>query len=206
MSALRGFKFGGRGVETGLRTIEKRLSDPRVRRSLFRVLRSNVLCSIATVTQANRAHINTAYFAFSADLDLYFLSDSGSLHCKNLGANPSMAIDVFSSTQTWGRPDRGVQLFGSAHEARGREIEAAARIYARRFRPYGVVMSGTSKQDRRQARQLGSYRFYRFVPTRIKILDEREFGGGVFIVTTVEPPAPRRSKDMDGRAGHRPRM
>src|SRR6266496_1559095 len=157
MSALRGFKFGGsEGIAMGLKTVQRSYTDPRVRMSLFRVLRGNVLCSIATVTRRGRAHINTAYFAYSPDLDLYFLSDRNSLHCRNLAMNPSMAMTVFRSTQTWGKPDRGVQLFGSAHEARGSEAEAAERAYARRFPPYGRILAGTSGVDRSQARQLRS--------------------------------------------------
>jgi len=164
-------------------------SNPRVRKSVFRVLRGNVLCSIATVTRAHRAHINTAYFVYSLDLDLYFLSDPNSLHCRNLSANPSMGMTVFNSAQAWGRPDRGIQLFGSAREARGEEAEAARRVYGRRFRAYSLIMAGTSEEDRKQARQLGSYRFYHFIPNRVKILDEREFGGGVFVVVAIERPA-----------------
>jgi len=45
--------------------------------------------------------------------------------------------------------------------------------------------AGRNPEDRRQAEQLRSYRFYRFVPTRVKILDERVFGGGVFAVASV---------------------
>ena len=151
---------------------------------MFRILRNNVLCSIATV-RGNRAHINTAYFACSPDLELYFLSAPDAVHCRNLGANPSMAVTVFSSAQTWGKPDRGIQLFGVAREARGRQAEAAERCYAKRFPAYALTVAGTSEANRRQARQLRSYRFYRFVPTKAKILDEREFGGGVFVVVAI---------------------
>ena len=154
---------------------------------MLRILRNDVLCSIATV-RGSRAHVNTAYFAFSPALELYFLSAPDSVHCRNLEANPSMAMTVFSTAQTWGKPDRGVQLFGIAREARGHEADVAERWYAKRFRAYALAVAGTSEANRRQTRQLRSYRFYRFVPVKAKILDEREFGGGVFVAVAI----PRR--------------
>ncbi len=169
----------------GIRTVERPLSDERVRRSIFRILRSNVLCSMSTVTRDHRAHINTAYFCCSPDLEFYFLSYPTSLHCRNLRTNPSMAMTVFSSGQTWGGPDRGLQLFGRCMEAQGPQAERAERLYARRFRLY-----------RKYYPQLGSLRFYRFLPTRVKVFDEREFGTGVFVNTIVrrEPRSTSKTK------------
>lgn len=169
----------------GLRTIRKRISDEQVRRSLFRVLEENVLCSISTVAPRNRAHVNTAYFCYSPDLELYFLSDPNSLHCRNVASNPSMAVTVFSSSQEWGEPDRGIQLFGTCRPARARRAKEAERLYARRFPRYSKWMAGKSKDDKLRASQLRSYRFYRFVPRAVKILDERVFGGGVFVLVPL---------------------
>jgi len=46
-------------------------------------------------------------------------------------------------------------------------------------------MEGLSAAERRQAALLRSYAFYRFLPKRIKILDEREFGGAIFVTAAV---------------------
>jgi len=46
-------------------------------------------------------------------------------------------------------------------------------------------MKGLSPAERRQAALLRSYAFYRFLPGRIKILDEREFGGAMFVTAAV---------------------
>ncbi len=102
-----------------------------------------------------------------------------------MAANPSAAVTVFRSAQTWGRPDRGLQLFGTCRELRGRAVDEAERLYRRRFPLYARTLSTTRKLDRDQATQLRTYRFYRFRPTRIKILDEAVFGGGVFVVAEV---------------------
>ena len=65
----------------GIPMVTKGLSEERVRRSVFSILKENVLCSIATVIADNQSHINTAYFCYSDELELYFLQDPGSLHC-----------------------------------------------------------------------------------------------------------------------------
>ncbi len=169
----------------------KHFTETRVRRSLERILRENVLCSIATVGSRNRAHINTAYFAYSDDLDFYFLSEPSADHCRNLRRNPSMALTTFRSDQVWSGPDRGVQLFGSGREAKGRPAGEAARWYARRFRPYASWMRGVGIAEE-EAERLRSYRFYRFRPRRVKILDEREFGAAVMVQAHVERPRPSR--------------
>ena len=168
-----------------VRFVKTRFSEARIRKSIARILRENVLCSMSTIAPGNRAHINTAYFCYSPDLTLYFLSDPGSLHCKNLERHPSMAMTIFTSAQDWGGSDRGMQLFGTCRRIRGRATKESERLYGARFPAYGRWMRGTSEDDRRQAAQLRSYGLYRFRPTAVKILDEREFGGGVFVLASV---------------------
>ncbi|TLZ84076.1 MAG: pyridoxamine 5'-phosphate oxidase family protein [Methanobacteriota archaeon] len=165
--------------------VKRRFLDKRIQRSVFRILRDSALCSMSTVAPGNRAHINTAYFCYSPDLNFYFLSDPDSLHCKNLERNPSMAMMVMNSSQTWGGSDRGIQLFGTCHRVRGPAAKEAERRYGSRFPGYATWLRRTDRSGRRGADLLRSYAFYRFVPTRIKILDEAEFGGAAFVIAGV---------------------
>jgi hypothetical protein len=99
------------------------------------------------------------------------MSEPEAQHSRNIREHGTAAVAVYDSAQTWGRPDRGIQLFGLAGEvADPGEAEA---LYARRFPEY----------DREK---LGAYRFYLFRPDRIKLFDERELGGGVFVTARVE--------------------
>ena len=165
--------------------VKRRFPDKSIQRSVFRILRDSALCSMSTVAPGNRAHINTAYFCYSPDLNFYFLSDPDSLHCKNLERNPSMAMMVMNSSQTWGGGDRGIQLFGACHRVRGPAAKEAERRYGSRFPGYATWLRRTDRAGRRGADLLRSYAFYRFVPTRIKILDEAEFGGAAFVIAGV---------------------
>jgi uncharacterized protein YhbP (UPF0306 family) len=137
----------------------------RIRRVARELLDASDLCAIATVSRGDRAHVNTAYFAWAADFRIVWISDPRAAHSQNLRSNASAAIAVYDSTQAWGRPDRGIQLFGSAREAGG----DAAEIYASRFPQY----------------EPRTYRCYELRPRRIKLFDERALGPGTFVTARV---------------------
>ena len=165
----------------GVPILTKGISLGRVRRSSFRLLSENVLCSMASITADNHAHINTAYFTYSPELKLYFLSHPNALHCQNVLRNSSMAIAIFPSNQTWGGPDRGLQLFGHCRQATGSEAKLAEKLYSQRFASYtswktNVAAQATSRE----------YSFYFFVTTHMKVFDEQEFGGGRFILAKIK--------------------
>ena len=139
---------------------------------------------MATVGDGGRAHINAAYFAFSPQWECFFFSYPTSQHARNLVRNPSMAMAVFDSNQVWGRPDRGLQLFGKCEVARGAVAEESERFYGERF-------PGFWNWRRIVQRTQGHFALhaYRFRPTRMKLFDERSFGSGVFVTVRV-PAAP----------------
>lgn len=156
------------------------VSEGGLRQGVLRVLETNVLCSMATVTSDDHAHINTAYFSYSDQLDLYFWSHPGSLHCRNLLRNPSMAMTVFSSVQQWTSPGLGVQLFGACEQASGPFAKEAERSYRTRFPPYEEWRATLEGDD--PARQ---YRYYRFGVTAVKMLDEKDVGDAVWVLASV---------------------
>ncbi len=137
-----------------------------------RLLDASTLCAIASVAPGGRAHINTAYFAWSPEFDVVWLSEPGAKHSRNIRANETVAIAVYDSSQTWGKPDRGIQLFGAARQVEHAEAADAEATYAKRFRSYRET-------------DLGAYRFYRFRPRGLKLFDERELGAGTFVTARV---------------------
>src|SRR5256712_5087494 len=158
--------------------VKRRFPGKRIQRSVFRILRDSALCSMSTVAPGNRAHINSAYFCYSPDLNFYFLSDPDSLHCKNVERNPSMAMMVMNSSQTWGGSDRGIQLFGTCHRVRGPAAKEAERRYGSRFSAYATWLRGTDRSGRRGADLLRSYSFFPVLPTPVKILGGAGIRGG----------------------------
>src|SRR5947209_4719357 len=92
----------------------RRVGQARLRTLAEELLEASTLCAISTVSPSGRAYVNTAYFAWAPDLRLVWLSAPRARHSRNLRARPSVAISVYDSGQTWGEPDRGIQLFGEA--------------------------------------------------------------------------------------------
>jgi uncharacterized protein YhbP (UPF0306 family) len=167
---------------------QRKFSESRVRESMLHLLQENTLCSLATVRRNNHAHISPVYFCYSDDLKLYFLSDPRSLHCQNLLANASMAVTIFDSSQKWGQADRGMELFGTCREVRGEYATQAELLYGKRFPAFAQWKTAHSEDVSFQ------YRFYRFAPREIKILDESQFGGGIFVSAALKFRTPNRSK------------
>jgi uncharacterized protein YhbP (UPF0306 family) len=137
------------------------------------LLEASPLCAIATVTRNGHAYINTAYFAASPELQLVWLSEPDATHSRNIKETRTAAVAVYDSTQTWGKPDRGIQLFGAAHQATDAEARRAEALYAGRFPDLDV-------------QNFAAYRFYVFRPGRVKLFDEDDLGSGRFIVAAVD--------------------
>jgi uncharacterized protein YhbP (UPF0306 family) len=150
----------------------KRVAERKMTNLLRSLLDASTLCAIATVTPAGNAHINTAYFAWTPDFALVWLSAPAARHSRNLRATASAAIAVFKSTQVWGNPDRGVQIFGMAKEATGTEWEEAERAYRARIPDAGPT-------------DVLPYRFYVLRTRKVKLFDERKLGPGVFVTARV---------------------
>ncbi|HEV2475919.1 MAG TPA: pyridoxamine 5'-phosphate oxidase family protein, partial [Candidatus Dormibacteraeota bacterium] len=113
-----------------------------------------------------RAHINHMYFAWNDRYDVFWYSDRDSIHSRNLARTSSAAITIYDSHQVNGRPDRGIQLFGSAAIAR---VEESSRLYKRRFRTVDP----------------SAYTAYRFRPRTVKLFDERSLAPGTLVTARV---------------------
>jgi uncharacterized protein YhbP (UPF0306 family) len=156
-------------------TIERRsrrFSSERLERLARRLMNASPLCSLATVSPGSRAHINHMYFGWNRGFDVFWISDPDSRHSRNLAANPSAAITIYDSRQTLGRPDRGIQLFGSAGIVIGAAADEGERVYSARFPSYELPESD-------------SYPFYRFRPRTIKLFYEGVLGAGTLVTARV---------------------
>jgi len=150
----------------------RRIGAARIASMARRLLDASPLCAIATLSAGGRAHVNTAYFAWSPDFELVWLSDPRAQHSRNVRAGGGVAIAVYESAQSWGKPDRGIQLFGSARELDADAAGEADALYAARFPDY-------------EHESFAGFRLYRFRPRRLKVLDERELGAGAFVSARV---------------------
>src|SRR2546430_2238461 len=151
--------------------LDRPVTTARLMRVVRRLLDAAPLCAIAT-TRGRDAYVNTAYFAWTARLEIVWISSADATHSRNLRADPTCAIAVFDTHQRWGGNDRGIQLFGRARLARGRVSANAKRAYRQRFRDY----------DPKENAGLPPYLF---TPTLVKLFHEGEFGGAAWVVARV---------------------
>jgi uncharacterized protein YhbP (UPF0306 family) len=149
----------------------------RLYASIARLLEANALCSMATRSESGALHINMTYCCFNSDLVLYFLSHPESLHCRNLIRVPQMAVAVAASDQPWGDPHAGLQLHGRGEPASPDAEGEARELYGRRFPRY--------RDWPHRSSSFSALRFYSFMPERVQILDEWEFGEEVFIPVVI---------------------
>lgn len=159
----------------------RRITLKQVGKTISRVLIDNVLCSMASVSAEGRAYINTAYFCYSPELELFFISHPDAYHCQNILSNPSMAIAIFSSNQDWVGADCGLQLFGTCKQVSGREASKAGRLYGDRFAEYRAWKYSLDLDSPGR-----DYQFYKFATTELKVFDEKELGAGIFVRAKVQ--------------------
>jgi uncharacterized protein YhbP (UPF0306 family) len=150
----------------------RRIAVGRVSRLARSLLDASTLCAIATVTPRHRAHVNTAYFAYTNDFEIVWISETSAEHSRNVRSDRTAAIAVFDSHQTWGQSDRGIQLFGGATRPRGRRATLAMEIYAGRFPSY-------------MPSDMSAYVPYVLRTQRMKLFDEAILGEGVLVTCTV---------------------
>ena len=134
-------------------------------------MNASPLSSLATVTPGGKAHINHMYFAWNERFEVVWISDADSLHSRNLVKNNSAALTIYASNQIWGRPDRGIQLFGTAGVTKDRASQEARRLYAKRFKDYDADSDDLPA--------------YRFRPRTVKLFDERNLDAGTLVSARV---------------------
>lgn len=150
----------------------RRFSSERLERLARRLMDAAPLCSLATISPGGKAHINHMYFAWTRRFEVCWISDPDSRHSRNLFINPSAAVTIYDSHQIWGRPDRGIQLFGTAGVVSGSSAAEAERAYSHRFPVYDSTLPD-------------AYPYYRFRTRRVKLFYERLIGPGTLVTARV---------------------
>ncbi len=149
----------------------KKYPDEKINESIATILHSTTLFSVATIKNKNISHIHTAFFCYSLNLNLYFLTPPTTQHSLNVVINPSIAVSIFDSHQKPPDKKRGLQIFGNCHLAKGKDFNEGIVLYSRRFEWTRVIKN---PQDLIKAGF--ESKLYIINPSSIKIFDEVIFG------------------------------
>lgn len=148
----------------------------RVRNSIEDILSENKLLSMSTVENVD-PHINTAFYAFDSEFNLYILTPPETKHGKNLEENSSIAVDIHDSRQNWTDDKQGLQLFGEAEIVDN--PSKALELYTERFPGMENVASDLDELEKLDSS------FYKITTERIKVFDEPRFGTETWITLKI---------------------
>jgi hypothetical protein len=120
--------------------------------------------------------VNNAFFFVGRDFRLGFLSFTTARHIRNLSESRRAAVSVARSTQVWGRPIKGLQLFGDVREVDETHRQEFLTAYAARF-----PASRDYCHDLLQSPTRASARPYYFTIRSLKLIDEPRFGEETYV-------------------------
>lgn len=159
-------------------------SDQVLNKSISSILKSNLLCSMATIKQDGKnsqSWINTAYFCFNPKMDLYFLSPPHTMHSQNVTANKSIAVAIYDSHQVEGGK-QGLQIFGECERAQTTTLIDGYVQYAKRY----PDLKGVIKGPEDFAKNIIESKLFIIRPNQVKIFDEPTFGNEVWVVANIK--------------------
>jgi uncharacterized protein YhbP (UPF0306 family) len=150
--------------------------DEDLNESINKILSGNKLGAFATINNSE-SYINSAYYCFNSKMDLYFISDPTTQHIANIKTNPSVAVAIAKSDQSWDNNKNGLQLFGKCEQAKGLTLIEGTALYLKRF---VALKQWITNADDFVKGAIGS-QMYVVKISKIKLFDEEVFGEEVYI-------------------------
>ncbi len=159
----------------------RQYADKQINRSSSEILDANTLFSVASIKDGKESWINTAYFAYNHKLTFYFLTPTTAQHSKNVKENGSVAVSIFDTHQAVTGKKRGLQIFGTCHQATGKEIKEGIQVYGKRFSGFGERIHAPDDFEKFKMES----RIYVVIPHTIKIFEEVVFGEEKWVTVTL---------------------
>ena len=128
-------------------------------------------------------NICSVYFTLYDETSLCFVTNVNSKHAKLLGKTDAASVAIYNSNQLWANPKVGIQMTGNCKQASVAESIKARSRHAERF-PAKTKDTTVTKMV---ADAMDGLRFFIFIPSEIKILDEPRFGEETYVTLVREP-------------------
>ena len=147
-----------------------------LRLQVLEFLHAHHVLSLST-SSADGPWAAALFYVCDADLNLYFLSDPATRHCRDLELDARVAVTVNLHHADW-TEIRGLQIAARAAAVATEEREAIEQRYLERFPDIRALVSEPRvPQAQAVAQRFTSSRFYRIVPERVRWIDNtRGFG------------------------------
>lgn len=132
-------------------------------------LSQNILMAVAT--QGEHPWIASVYYSFDDDLNLYFLSDPATLHCKQIAQNSRVSVAIADSHQLPAVLKRGLQLWGEARQISDtRKVSHALSLWKKTLNVKNKELTYAN-----MAKHVIKGRMYQITPKLIKLFDQELF-------------------------------
>lgn len=115
--------------------------------------------------------IASVYYTFDNDLNLYFLSDPRTKHCRQIANNPKVAVAVTDSDQDISKFKRGLQIYGLA-----KQIKSANKIkHALKLWKAYLKVKNPELSYENMLKKIIKGKMYQISPKKIKFFNQELF-------------------------------
>lgn len=126
---------------------------------------------MAVATYGEHPWIASVYYSFDREINLYFLSDPKTLHCRQIARNNQVAVSIADSHQKVSDKKKGLQMFGVSEQiGDAKKIQHALRLWKEAL----CVVDPKLTYDNMVTHVITG-RMYKVTPKRIKFFNQELF-------------------------------
>lgn len=89
------------------------MTNQKLKNLIKEYIKNHIQMVLATADN-NHPWIATVYYGVDEDLNMYFLSDPNTIHCKQISLNPKVSVSIADSPQDPKNKKVGIQIYGTS--------------------------------------------------------------------------------------------
>lgn len=126
---------------------------------------------MVVATYGDYPWIASVYYSFDPNLNLYFLSDPETLHCRQIASNPKVTVAIADSRQKPNEFKKGLQIYGIATQ-----ISDANKIkHALNLWKHALQVTDPELTYQNMLKKIVKGRMYKITPKIIKFFNQKLF-------------------------------
>jgi uncharacterized protein YhbP (UPF0306 family) len=135
--------------------------------AIRKIIDDNYLLALSTFAHGT-LWTSTVFYSYDEDLNIYFVSDPRTRHCKMIENNPEVSLAIYDTNAIWGTNIQGVQLEGHVKKLSVVQTIAHGSSYLQRF----PVAKTIFRSPEMLASDRMAARLYQIKPKIIQLYDE----------------------------------
>jgi uncharacterized protein len=148
------------------------LPSVTVAESVEGIVSQTPVLALSTSDNTGVPHANMAFFALGTNFDLFFMSETSSVHGRNVAERPAASVAIWLKPPEFGEHLQGMQLEGECSVAEGDIAAEAFDAYSGRF----PVMGRDPSVRESYLNGTAASSLYRFRVSKLTLVDEPRLG------------------------------